>query len=92
MKTFDKDPDEVLDYTINWANRLLPSETISDSTWTLDAGITKDSDSLSGSAATIWLSGGVAGTKYVLVNRITTSAGRKYEQPFRVNCVDSKNQ
>jgi hypothetical protein len=89
MRTFKKDPDEVLDYTVYWASRLVDDETISDSTWIVPTGITEDSSSLSSPSATIWLSGGTAGTAYMLVNRITTSAGRTYEQAFRINCRDS---
>jgi hypothetical protein len=89
MKTFAKDPNEVLDYTVNWTNRLVSGETIADSTWVVDTGITEDSASLSSPMATIWLSAGTAGTRYMIVNRITTSAGRVYETAFRINCTDS---
>ena len=89
MRTFQKDPDEVLDYTVNWADRLLSGETISTSTWIVASGITEDSDSQTSDATTIWLSGGSAGTTYDILNRIVTSDSRTYEQAFRINCVDS---
>ena len=65
----------------------LQSATISTSTWTVPVGITKDSDNKGAvtiqavvyainTVATIWLSGGVAGVDYALVNQITTSDSR----------------
>jgi hypothetical protein len=92
MRTFVKDPNEVLDYTVSWTGRLESGETISESTWVVDTGITQDSGSADTTAATIWLSGGTAGALYSIVNRITTSSARVYEQAFRINCVDSKNR
>ena len=56
---FVKDPDEVLDYSIDWST-WLDSDTISSSSWTVESGITKDSDSNDTTSTTIWLSGGTA--------------------------------
>lgn len=77
----DKDPNEVLDYSIDWTARLA-SDTISTSTWIVPTGIVKDSDIIAaGNKITwIWLSGGTAGTKYTLTNRVTTVGGRTYDQ------------
>jgi len=73
-QTHIKDPEAVLSYTITWSD-WLASDTISTSTWTVESGITKDSDSNTTTAATITLSGGTAGTTYTLVNHIVTAAG-----------------
>lgn len=71
-----KDPDAVLDYSIDWAT-WLDGDTISTSDWfVVGSGLTVDSDSNSSTAATVWLSGGVLGRRYVVTNRITTAAGR----------------
>lgn len=70
---FDKDPDAVLDYYVNWAP-WLNGDTIVTSTWTVPSGITKDSDSHTDSLVTIWLSGGTAGAEYTLVNHIVTAS------------------
>lgn len=66
---------EVLDYTFDWyTNGWLESgETISTSSWTVAAGITKDSDSNTTTTTTIWVSGGTSGQTYKLTNTITTS-------------------
>ena len=74
MKRFDKDPDAVIDYTIKWS-KYLATDTISTSSWILDDGITKDSDTNDTTSATIWLSGGTAKTNYTVTNRIVTAAG-----------------
>lgn len=70
--TFEKDPNAVLDYTVDWED-WLGSDTIATSTWpVVPAGITEDSTSNTTTEATIWLSGGTAGVTYTLVNRIVT--------------------
>ena len=70
-----KDPDAILDYTIDWET-WLESDTISTVTWTVPSGITKDSDSNTTTTATIWLSGGSAGVEYPILCKIVTAAAR----------------
>ena len=70
-----KDPEAVLDYSIDWSD-WLGADVISVSTWTVPSGITKDSDSSTATVAIIWLSGGSANTDYTLTNKIVTTAGR----------------
>lgn len=84
---FSKDPVAVLDYSVNWAT-WLGSDTISTSTWDVPPGITKDSDTNTTTAATIWLSGGSLGQNYRITNRIVTVAGRTDERTIYVNIVD----
>lgn len=81
-----KDPDEVVDYDVNWADQLAEGETISTSAWTVPAGITKNSDSISSARTIIWLSGGTAGEVYECVNRIVTSAARTFDQTCKLKC------
>lgn len=102
-----KDPDDVHPYFIVWcaANGTntggtaddgeLQGATISTVTWTVPAGITKDSDNknavivkgVSYSASTvcaIWLSGGTHETDYTLTCKITTSDSRTLSQSIVV--------
>lgn len=72
---FVKDPDAVRDYQLK-LEEWLDGDTISTATWTVPSGITKDSQSETTTVATIWLSGGTAGTEYELVCRIVTAAAR----------------
>jgi hypothetical protein len=74
-----KDPDELLDYTVDWAEAL-GGDTIASSAWTVPSGITRGTDSNTATTATIWISGGSADQNYSLLNRITTVGGRTREQ------------
>jgi hypothetical protein len=80
-----KDPDEVLDYVIDWSARLAISDAISSSSWPdFPSGITKDSDTFDDATTTIWLSGGTSGESYKLTNRIVTSGGRTMEETVKL--------
>lgn len=84
MELFEKDVDAVLDYGFDWSDWLATGETISTSTWTVESGITKDSDSKTSTITSIWLSGGTAGERYRISNLIVTSASRTDERSFIV--------
>jgi hypothetical protein len=79
----DKDPNDVLDYTIDWS-KFLGSDTIATSIWIVPAGITKNSNSNTTTLATVWLSGGTAGETYQVTNRITTAGGRTKDKSFSI--------
>jgi len=90
-----KDPDDVLDYLIDWYGTaespgplLSDSDTVTASAWTVPAGITKDSDSFTTTTTTIWLSGGTAGETYILTNHITTAGGRQMDQSVKLKVKD----
>lgn len=83
----DKDPDEVLDYELDWSARLSSGETISTSTWIVPDGIVEDSSSKTDSVTKIWLSGGTAGS-YSFTNRIVTSGGRTMDQSVTLSVAD----
>lgn len=83
----NKDPDEVLDYRLDWSARL-NGDTISASTWIVPTGITRDTDSNDAKTTTLWLSGG-SGGNYKLTNRITTSAGRTMEETVSIGVVNN---
>lgn len=78
-----KDPDEVLDYHVDWTARL-DGDTILTSIWEMPVGIIKDSDNATNDSTTIWLSGGTLGANYVMVNRVTTAAGRTMDQSVKL--------
>lgn len=83
----DKDPDEVLDYEIDWTSRL-DGDTISSSTWTVPDGLTSSSNTNTDSTVTIWLSGGTVGTIYRVMNEITTTGGRTMDQTVNLKISD----
>jgi len=82
MKVFDKDPDSVLDYGFDWSD-WLGSDTISSSDWILSSNnLTEDSSSNDSTTTTIWISGGVAGEKCLVTNRIVTNGSRTVDRSF----------
>ncbi len=82
MTKFVKDPDAVLDYVVDWSD-FLDDDTITGApVWTMPAGLTKDSQSNTGTTATAFISGGTAGNGYTVACKITTAAGRTDERSF----------
>ncbi len=81
--TFTKDPNAVLDYSIDWI-RWLAGDQIAASEWIVASGLTKMADSKTATSATVWLSDGSAGQSYIVTNRITTAAGRTEDRSFTI--------
>ena len=79
-----KDPQATLDYRFDWSAWLTP-DTISSVTWTVPVGITQTAATNTTTTATIWLSAGTVGTRYTIVCRITTAAGRIDERSLIVS-------
>ena len=84
-----KDPDEVLDYMVDWQDDddpcLEAGETISTSTFTIVTGtVVIDSQSNTDTTATVWLSGGAVGERCDVLNRVTTSEGRTYDHTAKL--------
>jgi hypothetical protein len=84
-----KDPDEVVDYDLSWADQMTAdSDTITTSTWTVPIGITKASSSATTTITKVWLSGGTAGQTYALLNRVITAGGRTLDQTVNLKMKD----
>jgi len=66
-----KDPDSTVKYGFDWTD-YLAGETILSSQWIVD-GLTVESSSYDTSTTSVLLSGGVAGSRYTVTNRITFS-------------------
>lgn len=84
-----KDPDEVKDYGLNWADRLAEAEdTLSSSAWSVVTGgvaLVLSSPSFEATGkTTIWVAGGTLGVTYELLNRVVTSGGRTYDKTMRL--------
>lgn len=86
-----KDPDEVLDYQIGWADaatgpRLVTGETLLTSVFSVASGtvVINSSSFTAPGVATVWLSGGAAGEMCVILNRVTTSSSRTYDKSVRL--------
>lgn len=70
-----KDPNDAVDYRVDWSSWLRDGEVIVTSSWLspVPAGLTIDSETNTNTAAIVWVSGGIAGQSYSLTNRITTN-------------------
>jgi len=90
MADYIADPAAVLDYVMDWTSWLSGGETVTASSWVVGTGITQTTPapSFTTTKATIWLTGGTAGTTYTITNHITTSAGRQNERSFTVQAVE----
>lgn len=95
---FTKDPDAVLDWYFDWAalsngtgesDWLAGGESITEAVVTVapTGGLTAGEPAVvnGGTAVQVWLSGGVAGQRYSVACRVTTSAGRIDERTAQVN-------
>lgn len=91
-----KDPDEIRIETMDWTDHLNSGATISTSSWTFPAGITKVTDGIvSGNKKTfVKMSGGTVDTDYVVTNSVVTSDGETLEESavVRVRSSASQNQ
>lgn len=85
--TFTKDPDAVLDYSVDWS-LWLAGDQIASSEWLLEQGVEKVTDTNTATKATVWLRGGQAGTTYLVTNRIVTAGGRTDDRTISVKVED----
>ncbi len=95
LKWSHKDPNEVLDYRLDWLGTAADpgpmydsDDIISNSLWVVPDGVASESEDFDDGSTTIWLSGGTAGETYVLLNRITTADGRVFDQSVKLPMKD----
>lgn len=97
---WSKDPDEVLSYKFDWApstngsgdsDWLASGETISSTTITATSGITVDSSSITdaNTTVTVTLSGGTAGSVYLITCEIVTSEGQTAQRTARLTVTNN---
>lgn len=81
-----KDPDEVLDYELDWS-KWLDGDTIQTSLFDLaiPAGLNIDNQAKTATTSTIWLSGGTDGQLALVHCRITTTGGRTRDTTVAIN-------
>jgi len=79
-----KDPDDVEDYTLDWAARLVGDDFIIAADFICSAELHIVSVNFTHHMATVWLSGGIEGSTYEITCRITTDAGRVHERTFQL--------
>lgn len=89
--SIEQTPTELLDYTINWPARGLPTgATISSQTIVAsDVSVTISGITTVGSAtqSLFYVTGGVAGNIYQITCEITLSTGQKMDFTVNYNCI-----
>jgi len=74
MKTFEKDPDAVLDYYWDWTDWLSEGEAIDEATFESSSeDLVVDSYTIAGSKVLAVISGGTGGANPIITCRITTN-------------------
>jgi hypothetical protein len=86
--TWIKDPDETLDFGIDWAP-VIGEDPITTSDWIdptpgIDVGTGARAPTHTATTTTVWLSGGTPGVEYKLTNRIVTTGGRTYDKDVTI--------
>lgn len=85
---FKKDPNAVLDYTVDWSAWLSPlADTITTVTWVVSDAMTVVSQSETTTVATVFLSGGVEGTTETVTCRVATAGGRTDDRSITLKIV-----
>ena len=91
LPKYRKDPNEVLDYLVDYSARLDGDTISTHEAFTADANgepvtvdLEVDSSSSDDDTVTVWLSGGELGATYYVCTRVVTAAGRTMDQSFRV--------
>lgn len=87
IAVYDKDPNAVLDYTMDWKT-WLGDDQIQSATVVLPTGLSTGGVAASATTITQWLTGGVAGTSYSVYFQITTINGRTDKRTIKINAVD----
>jgi hypothetical protein len=81
-----KDPDEILDYQLDWSKRLL-GDTITACDWSVPIGLTRNASYFDGQITTVWLGDGALGETYTVTNTIETAAGRTMQQSVKLKIL-----
>lgn len=102
MPVWPKDPNDVVDYTLDWTDQLVTGDTIIAVTYViapanelsvLSADFTNTGTTLIDNVeltnrllTTCWLQAGVLAETYSVTARITTDSGREQERTFEIIC------
>lgn len=88
MSVYYLDSNSRLDHSVDWSAWLETGDAIATSEWLSPDGLTTDTPTVDGAVATVWLSGGEAGQRYRVTNRVTTTAGRIDDRTLHIRCTE----
>lgn len=86
----DKDPDEVLPYSLDWRPRLGDATLLVASWWEIplelnpDMSLQQFASEFTPTHSTVWLRYGTEGMRYTLLNRVQTDTGWTMDQSIRL--------
>ena len=84
-----KDPDELLDYSLNWS-QALAGDTITTSDWVIsDSSLVENHSTNTSTATVIWLEGGALNQTYTVTNTIETAGGRTFQQSVNIRIMSN---
>lgn len=83
----DKDPIDVVDYSLDWSPELAQGETISTVSHTVSNGLVLDSEDKTDTTTTVWLSAGDLGATALVRCFITTNQGREMVKSKELNIL-----
>lgn len=86
----EKDPDEVLDYTIDWTQALVPLDDTIASQQVIAPTVTVDSSDFVGMLHTAWISGGTLKDFAKVTFRIVTTDGRTIDRDIFLKIVATR--
>lgn len=76
FETPPKDPDARLDYYWDWTSWLKAGDTVVDNEFVVPADLTASGQNQTETMTSLFLAGGLDGTDYKIVSRVTTAQGR----------------
>jgi hypothetical protein len=75
-----KDPDAVLDYSVDWGAEYLGGDLLAESNWSVEpeeaGGVTIAGSNFDATTSVVKAAGGAPGSVYRLVNEVVTASGR----------------
>ena len=81
-------PGDNRDYSLDWTNLLVVSETIHSVAWTVPAGVILGSTLTAGNITTAWLQTLTIGSYFILAT-MTTNEGREFNRGFRLDVTEN---
>ena len=75
-----KDPEAVLDYSVDWGAEYLGDDLLADSSWSVEpdeaGGVTIEGSTFDLTSTSVTAAGGIAGRMYRLANAVVLQSGR----------------
>ena len=87
---FTKDPDSIMDYSVDWSLWITSSDSLVNSVWLAETGISVVSSSIDAGThvTTVRLSGGTVNGLYKVTNRITTANGLTTDRTLFIRVLE----